>query len=160
MFQSELSRQLSEFLEKRGILSREGGVITLFDLFAVYNRARGISLISPKDLLAACELFPSLRLPFRLRKFKSGLVVVQEAYRTPRFVVKCILEWLSGLEPWQSEIGVSALDASAKFGWSVAVAVEELEYAESIGAVCRDEYVAGQRFFPNLILPGAIERLP
>lgn len=151
-FHAELARQLSEFLEK-GVLAREGGAITLFDLYAVYNRARGISLISPKDLLAACELFETLRLPFRVRKFKSGLVVVQEAYRTPQFVVKSLLDWLSGLEPWQAEVGVSAQQVSAKFGWSVSVAVEELDYAESIGAICRDEHVAGLRFFPNLIVP-------
>lgn len=38
------------------VLDREGGIITLFDLYAVYNRARGVSLISPQDLYKSCSL--------------------------------------------------------------------------------------------------------
>lgn len=152
-YHSELARQIAEFLENGGILRREGGVISLVDLFAIYNRARGISLISPKDLYSACEQMEKLNLPIRLRKFKSGLIVVQESYKTPQVIIKQLLSWLKKLEPWQSEIGVSAQDASQKFGWSVTVAVEELEMAEQYGALCRDEQLSGVRFFENLILP-------
>jgi len=43
----ELARQVAEFLttskdEKGSILRREGGIIPLIDVFAVYNRARGV----------------------------------------------------------------------------------------------------------------------
>lgn len=153
IFHAELARQIAEFLENGGILRREGGVISLVDLFAIYNRARGVSLISPKDLYSACEQMEKLHLPIRMRKFKSGLIVVQESFRTPQVIIKHILNWLEKLEPWHSDIGVSAEEASAKFGWSVTVAVEELEMAEQNGALCRDEQLSGIRFFPNLILP-------
>jgi ESCRT-II complex subunit VPS36 len=152
VFHAEVARQLAEFFNTSGVLKREGGVITLFDLFAMYNRARGISLISPKDLYAACELFEKLQLPIRLRKFKSGLLVVQEAYRTPQVVIRQVVEWMSQLESWKAEIGVSAQDASTKFGWSLAVANEELEMAEEYGALCRDEQLSGMRFFENRFL--------
>lgn len=153
IFHAELARQIAEFLENGGILRREGGVISLVDLFAIYNRARGVSLISPKDLYSACEQMGKLQLPIRMRKFKSGLIVVQESYRTPQVIIKHILKWLDKLEPWHSDIGVSAEETSAKFGWSVTVAVEELEMAEQNGALCRDEQLSGVRFFPNMILP-------
>jgi len=45
---AELARQVAEFLtsEERGtgesILRREGGIVPLIDLFAIYNRARGV----------------------------------------------------------------------------------------------------------------------
>jgi ESCRT-II complex subunit VPS36 len=40
----ELARQIAEFLTsgKESILKREGGIIPLIDLFAIYNRARGV----------------------------------------------------------------------------------------------------------------------
>jgi ESCRT-II complex subunit VPS36 len=47
---SELARQIAEFLtstDSRGqsILKREGGIIPLIDLFAIYNRARGVGRV-------------------------------------------------------------------------------------------------------------------
>src|SRR5436190_4042684 len=43
---SELARQIAEFLTSRtgetSILKKEGGIIPLIDLFAIYNRARGV----------------------------------------------------------------------------------------------------------------------
>ena len=47
---AELARQVAEFLtsEDRGsgesILRREGGIVPLIDLFAIYNRARGVGI--------------------------------------------------------------------------------------------------------------------
>lgn len=37
----------------------------------------GAGLVSPNDVLSACELFAALDLPFRLRTFPSGVKVVQ-----------------------------------------------------------------------------------
>jgi ESCRT-II complex subunit VPS36 len=44
---SELARQIAEFLtstenRNQSILRKEGGIIPLIDLFAIYNRARGV----------------------------------------------------------------------------------------------------------------------
>lgn len=150
LFHQELARQIAEFLDSGSVLSQEGGVISLVDLFAIYNRARGISLISPKDLHAACSQFERLKLPIRLRKFKSGLLVVQESYRTPRVIIRNLLNWIRSLD---HDEGISAHEASSKFGWSVTVAVEELEMAEQHGAICRDEQLSGTRFFENQIVP-------
>lgn len=151
IFYEETARQIAEFLESQNILAKQGAV-SLVDLFAMYNRARGIALISPRDLMAACEMFDKLQLPIRLRKYRSGLIVVQEAYRTPQVVIKSILSWLKGLESWKAEIGVSVQDASVKFGWSVTVAGEELGMAEEYGALCRDEQLSGIRYFENKIV--------
>jgi ESCRT-II complex subunit VPS36 len=156
IFHEELARQVADFLDRGGLLAKEGGVMTLVDLFAIYNRARGISLISPNDLYSACKLLERLRLPIIMRQFKSGLLVVQESYRTPKVIIRNILAWISKLEPWQLDIGVSAQDACAKFGWSLTVAIEELEMAEQYGALCRDEQVSGTGFFENRFVPYAV----
>lgn len=151
IFYEETARQIAEFLESQQILAKEGAV-SLVDLFAMYNRARGISLISPKDLMTACQQFEKLQLPIRLRKYKSGLIVVQEAYRTRQVEIKSILGWIRGLEPWKAAVGISIQDASVKFGWSVTVAVEQLAMAEEDGALCRDDQTSGVRYFDNKII--------
>jgi ESCRT-II complex subunit VPS36 len=150
LYLSELARQLAEFLadDARGVLKREGGVITLVDLWALFNRARGIDLISPCDLEKAARLLERLRLPVRLRMFKSGLLVVQDARSTDAETVRRILEWIGdGDGPWGR--GVTASVAAEKFGWSVGVAAEELEMAEERGALCREAGVEGLRFWRN-----------
>lgn len=151
-FYAELARELADFLSsgtQGGILAAEGGVVTLVDLFAIYNRARGISLVSPQDLFSACDMFEELRLPVRLRKFHSGLLVVQEAYRTPQLVIRDLRRYFDNLEPWKSDSGVTAQDVSTKFGWSLLVAQEELYRAEEEGVLCRDEHISGTFYFEN-----------
>ncbi|KAI5801593.1 EAP30/Vps36 family-domain-containing protein [Peziza echinospora] len=153
LYLSDLARQLAEFLsdDRKAILKREGGVITLVDLWAIYNRARGIDLISPSDLEKAAALFEKLRLPVRLRRFKSGLLVVQQAGHTDEVTVRKLVEWVKvPLEPggvWGR--GVTALDAAERFGWSVGVATEELEMAEEKGWLCREVGVEGVTFWLN-----------
>lgn len=195
------------------VLDREGGIITLFDLYAVYNRARGVSLVSPKDLYNACCVMEKLRLPIMLRKFRSGLLAVQESYKTPEVISRNLLKWmrsrgeeyrkkkveelrvdmfskgydvdslgslnqgetattrhksnksvfesskeaqelLATIEPYNGT-GVTSLDVSAKFKWSVMIATEELEVFEERGDLCRDEQVSGTVFYENLILTAA-----
>ncbi|CAZ84428.1 unnamed protein product [Tuber melanosporum] len=153
LYLSELARQVAEFLadDARGILKREGGVITLVDLWAIYNRARGIELISPSDLEKAAGLFEKLKLPVRVRRFRSGLLVVQESRSSDAETVKRIMEWIAGPRwGW----GVTAAQAAEKFGWSIGVAAEELEMAEERGALCREVGVEGVRFWRNWFVEG------
>lgn len=181
------------------VLDREGGIITLFDLFAVYNRARGVSLISPKDLYNACNKLQELKLPITLRRFKSGLNVVQESYKTPEVIIRNLVQWMQQRgkdyvsqrrreiaearalkaifaesseeatvtssmkqeeqqedgEPTFYEFegtGVTAMEVSTKFKWSVMIATEELEMAEERGVLCRDEQLSGTVFYENYFL--------
>lgn len=166
LYLADLARQIAEFLsdDTRAILKREGGVITIVDLWAMYNRARGVDLISPTDMEKAARLFERLKLPVRLRKFKSGLTVVQEAGHTDEVTIKKLLQWMNAPDirdakeaartgDWGK--GVTALEAAEKFGWSVGVASEELEMAEEKGMLCRDVGVEGIRFWVNFMTPAA-----
>ena len=163
LYVSELSRNLAEFLtdDTKGILRREGGIMSLVDLWAVFKRARGgVELVSPNDFEKAAQLWDKLKLPVRLRKFKSGLYVVQGRDRTDEKTVDSILVWLKELHseppsedcPWDWQRfgrGVTAQEAAAKFGWSVGVATEELEMAEERGALCREQGLDGLKFWEN-----------
>lgn len=150
----ELSRQVAEFLadDARGVLKREGGVVTLVDLWALYNRVRGgIDLVSPKDLERAAGRFEALRLPVRVRVFRSGLAVVQDVGRRDEETVRKLLEWV-GEGRWGR--GVTAGEAAGRFGWSLGVASEELEMAEERGALCREVGIEGVRFWRNWFVEG------
>ncbi|KAK5138173.1 hypothetical protein LTR08_004868 [Meristemomyces frigidus] len=163
LYVTELSRNLAEFLtdDRRGVLRREGGIMTLVDLWAVFNRTRnGIELISPLDFEKAAVKWDDLRLPIRLRRFRSGLLVVQERSRTDEKTIANLLTWFREPQyvfpPVEDDLlgqtfgrGVTAQETANRFGWSVGVATEELEMAEEIGALCRDQCLDGIRFWEN-----------
>lgn len=152
LFYNELARQLAEFLDN-GVLVREGGILTLFDLYALYNRARGISLISPKDFYKACSKFEALKLPFRMRKFQSGVIVIQEAYYKEDTVKGMVIDYIKQLCTEQGkQVGITPQQVNQHFGWSVMVAQEELENAENSGQLCRDSSMEGTRFYLNFIV--------
>lgn len=52
--------------------------MTLTDAFCRVNRARGLELVSPEDLLHACKALPDVQLPMRLHTFDSGVTVLQQ----------------------------------------------------------------------------------
>ena len=165
LYISELSRNLAEFLtdDARGVLRKAGGIISLVDLWAMFNRARGgVELVSPLDFEKAARLWEKLRLPVRLREFRSGVLVVQGTDRTDEKTIRALLVWLSDLHsfPPDKEVvwdwqdfgrGVTAQDAAERFGWSIGVAEEELEMAEERGALCREESIEGLKFWENWI---------
>ena len=165
LYLSELSRNLAEFLtdDAKGILRKEGGIMSLVDLWALFNRARGgVELISPMEFEKAARLWEKLSLPVRLRQFKNGLLVVQQADRTDDKTVAQLLSWLQESHslksidniPTDCEVfgrGITAQEAAHRFGWSVGVASEELEMAEENGVLCREEGVEGLRFWENWI---------
>jgi ESCRT-II complex subunit VPS36 len=162
LYLTELARNLAEFLtdDRRGILRREGGIMSLVDLWAVFNRTRnGIELISPLDFEKAAVLWESLHLPIRLRRFKSGLLVVQEKSRTDEKTIASLLSWLRDTPDQEDAVqeqyfgrGVTAQETAERFGWSVGVATEELEMAEDSGALCRDQCLDGHRYWENFFL--------
>ncbi|ROW14025.1 hypothetical protein VPNG_04179 [Cytospora leucostoma] len=168
LYLSELARNLAEFLtdDARGVLRKAGGIISLVDLWAMFNRARGgVELVSPMDFEKAARLWEILKLPVRLRTFKSGVMVVQSMDRTDESTIRTILAWLRDLHeippekevPWDWQEfgrGVTAREAAERFGWSIGVAEEELEMAEERGALCREEGIEGLKFWENYIDTG------
>ncbi|KAH0490974.1 hypothetical protein TgHK011_002420 [Trichoderma gracile] len=173
LYFSELARNLAEFLtdDARGVLKRAGGILTLVDLWAMFNRARGgVELVSPMDFKKAAQMWESLKLPVRLRTFRSGVMVVQARDRTDEATVKSILAWLQDLHefPPDREVawdwrefgrGVTAQEAAERFGWSLGVAEEELLMAEEQGALCREEGLEGLKFWKNYIGASDVEEM-
>lgn len=174
LYVTELSRDLAEFLtdDRKGILRKEGGIMSLVDLWQVFNRTRnGIELVSPLDFEKAANMWDTLRLPIRLRRFRSGLLVVQERNRTDEKTIASLLAWLREPQymfpPLEDDDlaqifgrGVTAQETAERFGWSVGVATEELEMAEETGSICRDQCLDGTRFWDNHFIQGSGHTAP
>jgi ESCRT-II complex subunit VPS36 len=166
LYISELARNLAEYLtdDKRALLKRQGGTMSLIDLWAVFNRMRnGVELVSPSDFEKATQMWEKLNLPVRLREFKSGLLVVQRRDWSDEKTIGNLKKWLEdtrqdplkGAVPWEVEVfglGVTAQEAAQRFGWSIGVAIEELEMAEDQGTLCREEGIEGVRFWLNYFI--------
>lgn len=163
LYISELARNLAEYVtdDKRALLRRQGGTMSLIDLWAVFNRTRnGVELVSPSDFEKATRMWETLNLPLRLRKFKSGLLVVQRRDWSDDKTIGQLRKWLEDTRqdpvkdevPWDVEgfgLGGTAQEAAQRFGWSIGVAIEELEMAEDRGVLCREEGIEGVRFWLN-----------
>nr|GMC91061.1 vacuolar protein sorting-associated protein 36 [Ipomoea batatas] len=129
-------------------LDRAGGMINLIDAYCLFNRARGTELISPDDLMRACSLWEKFDVPVMLRKFDSGVVVIQNKSHSDNEVFARIKSLVTKADALQA--GISASDAAMTLGVAPAMAKEHLLAAEGKGLLCRDVSPDGFRFFINL----------
>jgi len=143
-YHAELAKQLSTFLEK--LLEDEGGFMTLTDVYCRFNRARGMELISPDDVANAAKLFESLRLPMRLRKFDSGVLVIQSLSLSESEIIK-----ITAIKVKEAG-SLSSEELGKSLGLAITLARERLLLAEKAGKLCRDDSVEGLRFYPNKFL--------
>jgi ESCRT-II complex subunit VPS36 len=61
-YHQQLARQIGDILLASNRLRRLGGMITLSDVYCLYNRARGTELVSPDDVLEASKLLRHLKI--------------------------------------------------------------------------------------------------
>jgi len=148
-----LARQLAEFLLKP--LERNGGMLSLVDVYCLYNRARGTELVSPKDLLDALTIMARLRLPVKLRQFKSGVMVAQLASQDEERRAAKVLE----LTISKKTEGIDEMEVCKQLNLSVQLGLEELLASENQGLICRDSHLSGTRFYPNFFLEEEYLRL-
>ncbi|XP_075448130.1 vacuolar protein-sorting-associated protein 36 [Ascaphus truei] len=143
-YHMQLAKQLGTILQTP--LEERGGIMSLSEVYCLVNRARGMELLSPEDLVNACKMLESLKLPLRLRIFDSGVMVIEHQSHNEEEMVASALETVS-------EKGSLTSEAFAKLvGMSVLLAKERLLLAENMGHLCRDDSVEGLRFYPNLFM--------
>ncbi|XP_017345162.1 vacuolar protein-sorting-associated protein 36 [Ictalurus punctatus] len=141
-YHMQLAKQLGDIL--LAPLEERGGMMALTEVYCLVNRARGMELLSPEDMVNACKLFESLKLPLRLRVFDSGVMVVQLQSHSEEEMITSAIDNVS-------EKGSLTAEEFAKLlGLSVLLAKERLLLAEKMGHLCRDDSVEGLRFYPNL----------
>lgn len=140
-YHQELAKELFTFL--KDILEREGGVMTVTDVYCRFNRARGMALVSPDDVASAAKLFQSLNLPMRVRKFDSGVLVVQSLSQTEEQMIDSTVGTIEEQGPLSSE------ELGRLLGIAITLSKERLLLSEKAGKLCRDDSVEGLRFYIN-----------
>jgi len=164
-YHDRLARQISDFLQiSTSKFKKAGGIMTLTDVYCLFNRARGTNMISPEELLDAVKLVEVLGLGLKLREFdESGVVVIQEAGFDDSVMAEKIIEYIDGAEEEEKEkmsdddggnsntyVGVTALEAGRILKISALLANEILLGAEREGVLCRDVTISAQRFYRNM----------
>ena len=142
----QLAKEVYQILEKP--LQDNGGMMTLTDAFCRVNRARGMALLSPEDLLNACKTFDNL--PIRLHTFEKTQVTVLQLTSAQVGSEETLAKTEGAVS--QSDEGITAEEFARALGLALVIAKERLLAAESAGRICRDDTVEGLRFFPNLLL--------
>jgi ESCRT-II complex subunit VPS36 len=95
---------------------------------------------------AALQL-DSLGLSFRLRKYESGVKVLEPKTLTDEFIADGIIALLK-----DHDKGLSALQLAFLTKISIIVAQEHLLLVERMGLVCRDDSIESLQFYPNLFI--------
>jgi len=150
----KLAKEIYSVLQ--GPLNDSGGMITLTDAFCRINRARGMELVSPEDLLNACKTFNNPKgensnIPIQLHTFsETGVHVLQLS--SAEVSSEQTLSHTESLVSEKTEEGLSVEEFARLAGIAVVLAKERLLAAESCGRVVRDDSVEGFKFFPNLFL--------
>ncbi|RHZ03239.1 hypothetical protein DYB31_003527 [Aphanomyces astaci] len=148
----QLARQLASFVKLP--LDASGGILTLSDIYCLFNRARGSELISPEDLYHAAALQKPLHLGIHMRKFDGGLIVLQaDSHNEDRVATR-----LETLATAAADGCVTSADVSRAFKISLPLAVEYLKVAEQKGKLCRDDTFEGLLFYPNRF-PSFVDQL-
>ncbi|CAH8648184.1 unnamed protein product [Dicrocoelium dendriticum] len=149
-FHTQLAHQLCDLLTPlltNCTDSQAGaGCIDLPSVYCRINRARGMQLISPDDLLRACHLLEREQLPLRLKCFPSGLLTLQLASENESETLKATAELV------HKRGSLTADEMARATNLPTVLVRERLLAVEDAGLVCRDDSEAGLRFYPNLFL--------
>ena len=124
-------------------ITASGGMLTIAEVYCRINRARGLELVSPEDVLNACKLINGV---MKLRQYPSGAMILQLENHNDDKVAEeieqqCNLKGFLGIEEFARNTNISVLLAHERF-----------LIAERAGKVCRDESIEGLVFYPNLFI--------
>ena len=75
-------------------IQEAGGMITLTDAFVRVNRARGLELVSPEDILGAASALRDTQLPMKLQRFESGVLVLTTSTHSDEEVLGSLMNQL------------------------------------------------------------------
>ncbi|CAL8139638.1 unnamed protein product [Orchesella dallaii] len=146
-----LAMEICDTLDK--VVLDAGGMMTLVEAYCRINRARGLLVISPDDLMSACEMLnkaPNATLS--LREFDTEVKVLQHISFDEDLQLTQVLSLV------EERGSITPNECAITTGVPMFVVQQSLIRAEALEKLCRDESVEGLRFYPNLFLnSGSIE---
>lgn len=125
-----------------------GGMVALLDLYYFYNKKRQMSLLSPEELLKACELFPSLGFSARVVHYPNNIVLLESttfdaAADFEQNFAKYFTDYVTGY---------SSEEIARKKGLPVAIVDIKLANACRAGKLAASDRIEGLKYYKNLLL--------
>ena len=156
-FLDEIARDIyeyatNEFNDTTGDEGSGGVMITLIDLYAMYNKAMRIDtgFISPQEMRDACERFEKLGL-FNLKLMKvNDRVLCLSSVHALRFISMKLAHILEE-EPGSDILRISQRlnEQSKRHNWTMGALVEVLQYCVDQGDLVIDEQLSGVYYYIN-----------
>nr|QFP92355.1 vacuolar protein-sorting-associated protein 36 [Ogataea thermomethanolica (nom. inval.)]QGW56837.1 vacuolar protein-sorting-associated protein 36 [Ogataea thermomethanolica (nom. inval.)] len=163
----ELSRQIYDFITEKELLNDGHQLVTVLDLYCLYNKSKGFYSVSPADFLSAIKLFSTLGFDFQLLElpldhhkdlqhkgehissFRCLRVVCRSSTNTTS-ITNTILDILT----LQNTKGYSALELQnvALMNLNLVLLQSLLNSLIKSGSICYDFTVEGERYFVNHII--------
>ncbi|ODV83961.1 hypothetical protein CANARDRAFT_70032 [[Candida] arabinofermentans NRRL YB-2248] len=163
LYIEELSRQICEFLIDENILDKNNGLITLYELYTLYNKARGVNLISPLELYDAVSIFEKLGLNLKLIEIpltrstnkplsasdKDKIYIVSKKKISSSSISTKLLTLLSN----NSTTGLSILQIQSKddFNMNYLIIQTIINNLIAEGSICVDIRLQGEVYYINEI---------
>lgn len=98
----ELAKELERIIESIITKTNQASpFISLSDLYCYWNRARGSSLLSPKDVIDAASTLPKIKSTYRMTKMPAGSLVITDLSFNTR-IIGIIQQTVSNLPPWKN----------------------------------------------------------
>jgi len=140
-----LARQVASFIKPR--VQGQGGIMPLTDVYAMYNRARGMDIISPEDLLDAAKVMGGLGVGLKLSTLGS-LMVLQLEELNETSMARRAEGWVSLWEKRGYKFATPQVCAEEE-RVPLAVAAKHLELGVAMGLLALDTSIAGKRYYRN-----------
>ena len=143
----ELARDLFQVCQG-SLFKNYGGVVALLDLFYFYNKKRQLNLLSPEEVLRACELFPSLGLQARLVRYPNNIVLVEST------TFDALADFEDNYARFFTDhtVGYSAEEVARRKGLPVAIVDIKLRNACRSGRLAVSDRIEGVKYYKNLLL--------
>ena len=140
-FANELARQFATAMKP--VLAKTGGVLSVAEAYCLFNRALGTDYVSPNDLAEAIRQLKKREMGVKIETIE-GVTVVILSDKTYATILKDILSRFKDNE------FITPLLMSKKTQLPMTIARNYLLRAESEGVLCRDDSMAGLRFYKNM----------
>ncbi|KAG9511018.1 Vacuolar protein-sorting-associated protein 36, partial [Fragariocoptes setiger] len=142
----DLARQIA-CIAKPVMKNHKKSQMTLPDVYCCFNRARGVDLVSPEDVLNACQIYQDMpELGMRLVKYTSGLLVLESVDLDGASTHEQTLEFV------RTKRFTTPPQMALQLSIPVSLARQRLQECENLGLLCRDESIEGLAFYPNMFL--------
>jgi len=124
-------------------IQKAGGMMTLTDAYVRVNRARGLALVSPEDLLQACNMLKEMNLPLTVEKFDTGVIILKSSNISDDEYNKKIVYLVEAFDKTSADLLAKELKLS------VLLAGEKLHAAAQQGLLLVDQSIHGCIYYPN-----------